>query len=672
MLQIFSITSDQAIPQMTITHHVIGELVNTRGIKTDGKFTKSKYIKGVLVGEIPIKDAIKPYVHLEHDSKESRVLVPTETRNGQLFVDKKVMEPQIESAKNMAKEWIKIKAEVKKAQNKAKSDRMKREYAEATNKVRELKPFEITVGKVIHKIPAEGKIVWAKDDSLLSELSGARPYRVMPETANRDHTGYVRTDPKNNSQPELTFKTKEQAQRYADKLNRAIDKANKTATKVEKTNKTSTKVDKPDSKGSRTKPSELKPFQVTMGNKIHLIPTDGKIVVSPILDPIGRYPYRIETIGASDISIRTIQGNSQPVLKFISQEQAQRYADKLNRAIERANKPPSPKKAKAVITKKTELKPLETSVDASSPIQTDLFGNNEVLPNPKLTSPQNIDQKDIKNTVFSKEMKAHVNNVLNEAEKQLKKKQPEDFRKYNRLKNEKDILNGKFKYIPEEYRSNQTQLNGYGVKELNREKKRLIAIESDKPNDSGWVLYDPIKEAKTTKSKINELLVADGKSPQFKPNETDGKKYYDDNISKYTRPTLNEKGKKALAEVTKQLNSLPFHETPTVQIDLSRYGGGILEVNKSQEAFNEIRKNINNAPETVSSITPNPLKNIPYGKRKEWNSALKSGQIDQATYDLLVNTTPKPVKINKGLTAAKIALDSGKKTAKALSPTQRN
>ncbi len=538
---------------MTITHHVIGELVNTRGIKADNKFTKSKYIKGVLVGEIPIKDAIKPYIHLEHDSKESRVLVPTETRNGELFVDKKVMEPQIESAKNMAKEWIKIKAEVKKAQNKAKSARMKREYAEATNKVR-----------------------------------------------------------------------------------------------------------------------ELKPFQVTMGNKIHLIPTDGKIVVSPMLDPIGRNPYSIEAIGAPNEDIRTLQGNMQPALGFKTQEQAQRYADKLNRAIERANKPPSPKRAKAVITKETELQPLETSVDASSPIQTDLFGNNEVLPNPKLANPQNIDQKDIKNTVFSKEMKAHVNHVLNEAEKQLKKKQPEDFRKYNRLKNEKDILNGKFKYIPEEYRSNQTQLNGYGVKELNREKKRLIAIESDKPNDSGWVLYDPIKEAKTTKSKINELLVADGKPPQFKPNETDGKKYYDDNISKYTRPTLNEKGKKALAEVTKQLNSLPFHETPTVQIDLSLYGGGILEVNKSQEAFNEIRKNINNAPETVSSITPNPLKNIPYGKRKEWNSALKSGQIDQATYDLLVNTTPKPVKISKGLKAAKTVLDSGKKTAKALSPTQRN
>jgi hypothetical protein len=237
MLQIFSITSDQTIPQMTITHHVIGELVNTRGIKADNKFTKSKYIKGVLVGEIPIKDAIKPYIHLEHDSKESRVLVPTETRNGELFVDKKVMEPQIESAKNMAKEWIKIKAEVKKAQNKAKSARMKREYAEATNKV-----------------------------------------------------------------------------------------------------------------------SELKPFQVTMGNKIHLIPTDGKIVVSPMLDPIGRNPYSIEAIGAPNEDIRTLQGNMQPALGFKTQEQAQRYADKLNRAIERANKPPSPKKAKKSVDNSTNPK----------------------------------------------------------------------------------------------------------------------------------------------------------------------------------------------------------------------------------------------------------------------------------------------------------------------------
>ncbi len=115
---------------MTITHHVIGELVNTRGIKADNKFTKSKYIKGVLVGEIPIKDAIKPYVHLERKAGELNTVVPTETKNGHLFVDAEKMSPQVERAKTLAKATKAIKDVAKKAANKALSEKMKGEYDE--------------------------------------------------------------------------------------------------------------------------------------------------------------------------------------------------------------------------------------------------------------------------------------------------------------------------------------------------------------------------------------------------------------------------------------------------------------------------------------------------------------------------------------------------------------
>jgi hypothetical protein len=169
---------------------------------------------------------------------------------------------------------------------------------------------------------------------------------------------------------------------------------------------------------------------------------------------------------------------------------------------------------------------------------------------------------------------------------------------------------------------------------------------------------------------------------------------------------LNEKGKKVLAAANKKL---------TTRIDLSPYGAGVISVENSQKAFDEVRKNINSAKESASLAFPKSQSTITGGNEKQWEKALKFGEIDQATYDLLTGTskksaklttpsdtsrsaiqkqmesynlmsksmaTPMPrrskpnkpitkeqsAKIGKGLKSAKNVLSGGKKTAKALSP----
>ena len=61
MLPIFTLQALQmSIPQMTIMGGTIAQLVNNRGIKADGKFTKHKHIKAVIVGQVPISKKALP------------------------------------------------------------------------------------------------------------------------------------------------------------------------------------------------------------------------------------------------------------------------------------------------------------------------------------------------------------------------------------------------------------------------------------------------------------------------------------------------------------------------------------------------------------------------------------------------------------------------------------
>ena len=494
MLQIFSITSDQTIPQMTIAHHVIADLVNSRGITAENKITKSKHVVNILKGEVPISETIKPYIHLERKAGELNTVVPTETKNGQLFVDAEKMTPQVQRAKTLAKATKAIKDVAKKAANKALSEKMKGEYAEK------------------NKPP------------LTEELPSPK---------------------------------------------------------------------------------------------------------------------------AAEKAVKSMAATGQP----------------------------TPTKER---------------------IQTDLFGQPESLPPPepvKAGKAKTAKVDESKGTVFSKEMKEHVNQVLGEAEKGLKN---QDQGQYDRLKELRKSLTGDPYKIPEKYRAKERRLNKSGADELRKMEYELSTYKSE-----------PSQRA--TKSKINELLAADGKPPRFKADETDGKKYYDQgwyDIKNFTHPVLNEKGKKVLAAANKKL---------TTRIDLSPYGAGVISVENNQKAFDEVRKNINSAKESASLAFPKSQFTITGGNEKQWKDALKSGDIDQATYDLLTGTdkkraklttpsdtsrsaiqkqmesynlmsksmaTPMPrmskpnkpitkeqsAKIGKGLKSAKNVLSGGKKTAKALSP----
>lgn len=126
---------------MTIMGGTIAQLVNNRGIKADGKFTKHKHIKAVIVGQVPISKKALPYIKQANNALPSQA-VPLVQKDGETYVDGKKMARSVELAKESIVAFKEVKKKLKAAANKIKSENMKAEYAKRTKKEMQFDPYD--------------------------------------------------------------------------------------------------------------------------------------------------------------------------------------------------------------------------------------------------------------------------------------------------------------------------------------------------------------------------------------------------------------------------------------------------------------------------------------------------------------------------------------------------
>lgn len=79
-------------------------------------------------------------------------------------------------------------------------------------------------------VPSGSEFVAVKDNHIQSQIVGQRAYRVAPKNGTQDD--YIRETVQGQYAPVVTFKTPEQALKYAEKLNRAVAKKQKESPKA--------------------------------------------------------------------------------------------------------------------------------------------------------------------------------------------------------------------------------------------------------------------------------------------------------------------------------------------------------------------------------------------------------------------------------------------------------
>ena len=205
-------------------------------------------------------------------------------------------------------------------------------------------PTTIKVGSATHEMPSGEKAEWAKDDHWQNQLAGQRAYRVKVSGSE----DYLRDNkPGSNEQPVMRFKTTEQAQTYADKVNRAVDRAKK-PTATAKTPAVSSKPSPekrlssdpvPSAKPKPSKSTETKPTPTATPKQ-----TKAKADPTPTATPKQSKAKADPTPTATPVKAKSIsRGRIESGIKSREQATPQAKAEKERKAKVRA----SMKKAKA-------------------------------------------------------------------------------------------------------------------------------------------------------------------------------------------------------------------------------------------------------------------------------------------------------------------------------------